>query len=78
MRVRLGRWNPGDPPSLVIEAETLDDTQILRAVAEGTNTHRIALGSGYNCSPPAPGQLPGMVEEQWTKEQAEELTKRAT
>jgi hypothetical protein len=62
MRVRLGRWNPGDPPSLTIEAETLDDTQILRAIADGSNTHRIALGCGYNCSPPAPGQLPGTVE----------------
>lgn len=61
MRVRLGRIAPGDPPSLLIEAETLDDTQILAAVAEGTNTHRIALGSAYNCSPPAHGQLPGVV-----------------
>jgi len=62
MRARLGRWNAGDPPSLVIEADTLDDTKILEAVAEGQNTHRLVLGGGWACYPPAPGKLHGQTE----------------
>jgi len=73
MRVRLGRINPGDPPSLVIEAETLDDTQILNAVADGPQTHLVSIGCSYHCSPTLPGHLPGayQISISWFKKKEE-------
>ena len=62
MRVKLGRWNSGDPPSLVIVAETEDDTKILGAIADGYRSHDMALGDSYNCSPTLPGQLAGTFQ----------------
>lgn len=47
MRVRLGRWVPGNPPSLVIEAETADDREILGAMTGCHEKRLVIAGSTW-------------------------------
>lgn len=49
MRVRLNRWFPGDPPSLIIEAETADDRAILGAITDQHGRKIMISGSTWSC-----------------------------